>query len=206
MERNGGEGLAVPADVTDLAQVGELIDTTLQQFGTIDVLVNNAGRVKSVGAVFEIDPATWWRDVEVNLYGPLLMARAVLPHMMSRDEGIIININGGRSLGVSGYASSKAALTELTRIMSEELKAEGSSVVVLAAYPGFIRTAMAEHVAGCPGAKKWLPWLIEAIDSGQSRKPEEIAKATIKMIETVSPEQSGSSYGTDLESQVWQKN
>ncbi len=202
IEREGGEGLALPADVTDQAQIRKLVDGALQRFGTIDVLVNNAGRAKSVGPVFEVDPPTWWRDVEVNLYGPLLMARAVLPHMMSRDEGIIINVNGGRPLGVSGYASSKAALAELTRIMSEELKAEGSSVVVLAAYPEFIRTEMAEYVAACPGAEKWLPWLIEAIDSGQSGKAEEIAKATIKMIETVTPEQSGDSYGADFESEV----
>ncbi len=204
IEREGGEGLAVPADVTDQSQVGELVDTALRQFAAIDVLVNNAGSAKSVGAVFEIDPATWWRDVQVNLYGPLLMARTVLPHMMARDEGIIININGGRPLGVSGYASSKAALTELTRIMSEELKAEGSSIVVLAAYPRFIRTEMAEHVAACPGAKKWLPWLIDAIDSGHSGTPEEIAQATVEMIETVSPAQSGSSYGADGEGAIEQ--
>ncbi len=205
IEREGGEGLAVQTDVTDQTQVGELVGTTLQRFGTIDVLVNNAGRARSIGAVFEIDPATWWRDVEVNLYGPLLMARAVLPHMMSRGEGIIVNINGGRPLGMSGYASSKAGLTELTRIMSEELKAQGSSVIVLAAYPELIRTEMAEHVAASPAAKKWLPWLIDAIDSGQSQEPEEIAKATIEMIEKATQEQSGSSYGVDLESQIWQK-
>lgn len=197
IEAEGGVGLAVPTDVTDAGQVGQMVSAALERFGTIDVLFNNAGSLRSIGGVFEIEPDSWWHDVKVNLYGSLLVMRAVLPHMMTRDEGIIINMNGGRSVGVSGYGCSKAALMELTGVLSEELETVGSSVIVLSASPGFVRTEMAEFVANSPAGRKWLPWAKEAIDTGQTREPEEIARATIKIIRQATPEFSGGSYGLD---------
>ncbi|MFW5798577.1 MAG: SDR family NAD(P)-dependent oxidoreductase, partial [Planctomycetota bacterium] len=90
IEAEGAEGLAVEADVTRADDVKRLVETVMKQCGPIDVLFNNAGSFRSIAGVFEVDPELWWQDVTVNLLGPLLTMRMVLPHMMKRDQGIII--------------------------------------------------------------------------------------------------------------------
>lgn len=206
VESDGGKATVAPLDVTEPADVNRMVSSVLRQFGVIHVLFNNAGVLRSIGGVYEIDAARWWNEVKVNLFGPLLLMRAVLPHMMSRNEGIIINMDGGRSRGMSAYGCSKAALMELTRAASEELKAVGSSVVILAAYPDFVRTPMAESLAACPAGPKWMPWLKEALDTGRARPAQEIADATIQMVQTVTPAQSGTWYGpAGLAPPPWRK-
>ena len=107
IEREGGVGLAIPTDITERSQVQQMVEASLERFGSIDVLFNNAGSFQSIAGVSEVDPDVWWHDVTVNLYGSLLLIREVLPYMMSRNEGIIINMNGGRPVGGTGYACGK---------------------------------------------------------------------------------------------------
>ena len=182
IEREGGEGLAIAADITKRSQVEQIVEVSLKRFESIDVLFNNAGSFQSIAAVCEVDPEVWWQDVTVNLYGSLLLIREVLPHMISRNEGIIINMNGGRPVGGSGYACGKAGIMELTRILAEELKMMKSSVMVFSAGPGLVRTEMTQLQANTAAGRKWIPSTKEAFDSGNVRKPEEIARATIEMM------------------------
>lgn len=199
IEREGGVGLAIPTDITKRSQVQQMVEASLERFGSIDVLFNNAGSFQSIAGVYEVDPEMWWHDVTVNLYGSLLLIREVLPHMMSRNEGIIINMNGGRPVGGTGYACGKAGLMELTRILAEELRMMKSSVMVFSAGPGLVRTEMTELQANTAAGRRWIPSTKEAFDAGEVRRPEEIARATIKMIKVATPESSGKSYGPDTD-------
>ncbi len=194
IEAEGGEGLAVATDVTDRGQVQRMVQAALDRFGSIDILFNNAGSFQSIAGVHEVDPEVWWHDVTVNLLGPLLTIREVLPHMMERDEGVIINMNGGRPVGGTGYACGKAGLMELTRILCEELKMQGSRVMVFSAGPGLVRTEMTELQANTEAGRKWIPSTKEAFDAGRTRKPEELAQATMKLLAIATPEMSGKAY------------
>lgn len=157
IKAQAGRGLALSVDVTDRKQVQDLIQKTLDAFGQIDVLFNNAGSFQSVAPVWEADPDVWWQDVTTNLYGSMLCARAVLPHMMARDPGVIINMDGGGgSSGLpsagSGYGCSKAVLLRFTEALARELETAGSSVMAFAMNPGFVCTEMTEHLLETPPA------------------------------------------------------
>ena len=88
---------------------------------------------------------------------------------------------------------------ELTRILAEELKMMKSSVIVLSAGPGLVRTEMTELQANTAAGRRWIPSTKEAFDSGTVRRPEEIARATMRMIEVATPESSGKGYGPDTD-------
>jgi len=199
IEKEGGEGIGVPTDVTRRDQVQRMVETALDRFGSIDVLFNNAGSFASIAGVWEVSPELWWHDVTVNLLGALLCIREVLPHMMARDEGIIINMDGGRPTGGTGYACGKAGLMELSRVLIEELKAVGSCVVVFNAGPGLVRTEMTEFQANTEAGRRWIPSTKQSFDAGNVRAPEEIARATIKAVSIARPGLTGLHYGPDTD-------
>jgi len=199
IQAEGGVAVAVPCDITVRSQVHDMVKGSLARFGSIDVLFNNAGSFQSIAGVHEVEPEIWWHDVTVNLYGALLLIREVLPHMMSRNEGIIINMGGGRPVGGSGYACGKAGLMELTRLLAEELRMAKSSVMVFSAGPGLVRTEMTELQANTEAGRKWIPSTRECFESGKVRKPEEIAQATLRLVEVARPELSGKNYGPDTD-------
>lgn len=203
IQANGGSALAVPTDITQRREVERMVKRALDEFGAIHVLFNNAGSFQSIAGVVEVDPEVWWNDVTVNLLGSLLCIREVLPHMMKRDEGIIINMNGGRPVGGSGYACGKAGLMELTRILAEELKMQKSNVMVFGAGPGLVRTEMTELQADTEAGRKWIPSTAESFKTGKLRRPEDIALATIKLVQIARPEMSGKNYGPDTDFEKW---
>ena len=199
IRKGGGTGLAVPTDITKRAQVRQMVAKTLKRFGQIDVLFNNAGSFASIAGVWEVAPRLWWRDVTVNLYGALLCTREVLQHMMQRDEGIIINMDGGRPTGGTGYSCGKAGLMELSRVLIQELKAVGSHIVVFNAGPGLVRTEMTEYQVETEAGRRWISSTKECFDAGKTRQPEEIARATIGAVSIARPELSGLYYGPDTD-------
>ena len=203
IESAGGTGLAVPTDLTKPDQVEKLVRTSLEAFAAIDILFNNAGSFQSIAGVHEVDPELWWEDVTVNLYGSLLLIRQVLPHMMNRDQGMIINMDGGRPVGGSGYACGKAGLMELTRVLNEELRMQESSVLVFSAGPGLVRTEMTELQANTAAGQRWIPTTRESFETGNLRRPEEIARATMKMIQVATLESSGRNYRPDTDFSDW---
>src|SRR5262249_35018118 len=85
-------GIAVRADVTGRAAVDDMVAQTEARLGPIDFLVNNAGSAGVIGPIWETDPDDWWRAVEINLRGPMLCARSVLPGMIARRRGRIVNM------------------------------------------------------------------------------------------------------------------
>jgi len=203
IERDGGVGFAQRCDVTRREEVQTLVTAALERFGQIDVLFNNAGSFQSIAGVAESDPDTWWTDVSVNMLGGYLTIREVLPHMLTRDTGIIVNMDGGRPVGGSGYACGKAGLMELTRVLSKELRLLGSAVMVFGAGPGLVRTEMTELQAQSEAGRRWIPSTQAAFAAGSTRQPEELARATIELIRIATPEVSGKSYGPDTDFSTW---
>ena len=98
IQQAGGRAVALPADVTDHPAVVKVVAAAESQLGPIDVLINSAGSFQALGAAAQIDPDEWWREVEINLRGPFLCAHAVLPGMMARRSGRIINIASAAGL------------------------------------------------------------------------------------------------------------
>ncbi|MEO6205136.1 MAG: SDR family NAD(P)-dependent oxidoreductase [Mycobacteriales bacterium] len=141
---------AFPAavDVTDAAAVDRVVMHVEQQLGTVDLLVNNAGLMEVAAVPFwEADRDDVWRVVETNLRGPLLLTRALLPPMVARGHGHVVNVTSRaraatRTGTYTGYAVSKRALSALTQSLASPLS--GTGVVVLDLLPGLVRTAMTE--------------------------------------------------------------
>lgn len=147
IEAAGGRATGVIGDIASPADVKGAVSHLVAALGPIDLLVNNAGRgPTTIGPLWECDTEDWWAVLSVNLLGPVLTCRAVLPAMVSRGSGRVVNIGsltGARPWGVgSSYAVSKAALMRLTDSLAESL--EGTDVHVFEVNPGLVRTALVE--------------------------------------------------------------
>ena len=129
-----GGALAVPADVTDPAQVSELVSATLDRHQRIDGLVNNAG-ASLHGPLDQVDLAEFGRVLQLNVVGLLAVTQAVLPAMREQGFGRIVNISSGTTrrvaVGVGAYASTKAAVNMLSEVMRQELAGDGIAVSLL---------------------------------------------------------------------------
>ena len=145
----GPRALAVPGDITDPRVPTEIVSRTLDRFGRIDILVNNAAHARSTR--FEQLAAEEWRlALETNLTAPFLLMKAALPAMKARNYGRIINISSsaGRTvstLGGAHYTASKAGLLGLTRAAAKELGRFG--ITVNAICPGMIDTELTRENA-----------------------------------------------------------
>jgi NAD(P)-dependent dehydrogenase (short-subunit alcohol dehydrogenase family) len=144
----GAATCIVPVDVSDPAQVEDLVRHTVERFATIDILVNNAGIAGPVGPLQENDVAAWIRTIQVNLIGVYLCCRAVLPVMYKQNRGKIINLSGAGASNawrnLSAYGTSKVAVVRLTETLALEL--EGTNIQVNAMGPGSIHTQMWEEL------------------------------------------------------------
>lgn len=144
--RHGIKALPAALDVTDPAAIDRVVMHCEQHLGTVDLLVNNAAVIERLPVPFwESDRDEVWRVVETNLRGPMLMTRALLPPMVLRGHGRIVNLASRaraatRTGTYTGYAVSKRAVTLLTESLTEPLR--GTGVVVLDVLPGLVRTEM----------------------------------------------------------------
>jgi NAD(P)-dependent dehydrogenase (short-subunit alcohol dehydrogenase family) len=146
IEREHGEAVAEPVDVTDERQTAELASRIVERFGRVDVLFNNAG-IAGVGDVLETTPDLFDRVMRVNVRGVYLMSRAVVAHMIERRSGSIINMSSGiAEIGLArrvSYAASKGAVYSMTKSMQVDLAPYG--VRVNALLPGTILTPFVER-------------------------------------------------------------
>jgi 3-oxoacyl-[acyl-carrier protein] reductase len=147
----GGRALSILADVSDEASVRAMAETASRDLGPIDLLVNNAGTLARAPVV-ETDSTSWDRVLGVNLKGAFLCTRAVLPSMIERGRGRIVNVSSiSGKLGtkhLSAYCASKWGLLGFSLAAAEELKGQG--VQVFSVCPGSVNTAMLQQ--GIPGA------------------------------------------------------
>ena len=171
----GGRALPITADVTDADAAQRAADYILESLGPVDLLVNAAGLGTPMGPFADASIDRWWRTIEVNVKGPALWSRALLPTMMARGSGRIINlasIAGGRGIpNWSAYATSKTALIRLSETLALEGSARG--VRVFPIHPGTVRTSMTEEALASPEARRLVPTLAAIFDRGQDISVEE---------------------------------
>ena len=138
----GGTALAFPADVSDTAQVDAMFDATVARFGTVDVLVNNAGNIHAARHFLDADEAWWDKLLGVNLKGAFLCSRRAAHIMARKGAGVIINMSSGGATkahrGNVAYDASKGGIEAMTRAMALDLAPYG--VRVNAVVPGLILT------------------------------------------------------------------
>ena len=153
----GGRALAVPADICDDAQVKQAIDTAAAQLGPIDILVNNAG-VARFEPILTAKPEDWRLMLEVNLLAAMRCTQAVLPSMIDRQTGWIINI--ASSAGVkgyheqSGYCASKHGLVGFAKVLALETQPHGIRVHTIC--PGAVDTDMARTHRNIDDPSDWM--------------------------------------------------
>jgi NAD(P)-dependent dehydrogenase (short-subunit alcohol dehydrogenase family) len=148
IEQVGGRARPHQADVTDRAAVARAMADIEAALGPIDLLVNNAGSNKATGRFQDVDPELWWRDIEINLKSAYLCSHAVVPGMIERGRGRIVNV--ASQLGIvpmpnsSAYSTSKAALLRLTDALASDLADSG--IRVFAISPGMVRTQLVDEI------------------------------------------------------------
>ncbi|MBI5051061.1 MAG: SDR family oxidoreductase [Nitrospirae bacterium] len=160
IKNNGGEAIGIVGDISRWNDVERIKNNTVSTFGTIDVLLNNAGVQKPIGPFIDIDIEEWMRNFQINLFGTVLCCKAVLPVMIKKRRGKIINLSGGGStsprINFTAYGTAKTAVVRFTETLAEELKDYNIQVNTIA--PGAVNTKMLSEVleAGDAAGKKEL--------------------------------------------------
>ena len=180
----GGVAVAITADVSQEAEVQRLVDGTIERFGRVDILVNNAALNHPPIDIVDFEPELWRSIIDVNLTGSYLCCRAVLPRMTSQGSGKIINISsiGGRKggRGRGAYRASKAGLISLTDTLAAEVHEAGITVNCIC--PGGVETEMMREIT------------LGNMPSGLMR-PEEIANVALFL----ASDESSSVTGTTID-------
>lgn len=148
IERLGAEVIVSKGDVSSAADVDRGVKAAIKQYGAIDILVNAAAIHGPLGQLWEADAEAWMMAVRVNLGGTFLCCRAVLPHMINKRRGKIVNFSGGGATSPSPYMSaygvSKAAVVRLTETLATEVKPFNIQVNAIA--PGMVDTRIHDDV------------------------------------------------------------
>lgn len=136
------------ADVSNESDVNKLVNKTILELGACHILVNNAGIYGPKGEIDSIDWVEWIRAIEINIFGSILMSRAVLPYFKVQRYGKIIQLSGGGATSpmprLSAYAVSKAAIVRYAETLAEEVRGTGIDVNAIA--PGALNTRMLEEI------------------------------------------------------------
>jgi 3-oxoacyl-[acyl-carrier protein] reductase len=140
--------IGIQTDITNIEQVKNLVRQTKATYGTVDVLVNVAGIQQPIGPLIEVNPYEWIQNINTNLVGTMLCCKYVLPFMISKRKGKIINFSGGGATFprpyFSAYASAKAAVVRFTETIAEEVNKFGIDINAIA--PGSVYTNMLEEI------------------------------------------------------------
>ena len=185
IEQSGGHVLAIQADVANRQAVEQLAAEVETKAGPIDLLVNNAGSFRAFGLISEIDPDEWWCEIETNLRGPLLCSGVVLPRMIARRRGRIINMASAAGLQpfetVSAYCVSKTALIRFSESLAMETRDQG--IAVFAINPGTVRTPMSDYVVQTQIVKQKAPmvqqWYQPLYQSGQDTPIDQVIRLVL---------------------------
>ena len=148
LSKRGQKVEAQVADVSKRAEVDRLVDLALQIFPRLHILVNNAGIYGPKGMIEKVNWDEWVRAIEINLFGSVLMCRAVLPHFKAQQYGKIVQLSGGGATNplprISAYAASKAAVVRFAETLAEEVR--GDHIDVNAIAPGALNTRLLDEV------------------------------------------------------------
>jgi NAD(P)-dependent dehydrogenase (short-subunit alcohol dehydrogenase family) len=191
----GGQALAVPTHVGHPDEIEALVDATVERFGGISIVVNNAANPLG-GALTEVTPAAFDASYGVNVKGPVLLGAAALDHLAASGHGSVINVISagafmpGETLGL--YCSGKAALWSLTRVMAKEWAPRSVRVNALA--PGPFRTDM---MAGALAVPDFYDRIVASTLQRRVAEPDEIVGAALFLASDASSYVTGSALGVD---------
>jgi 3-oxoacyl-[acyl-carrier protein] reductase len=178
VRREGGEALAVRADVGVAEEVAGMLGMVREHFGDIDILVNNAGNTRD-GLLVRMDEKDWDDVLATHLKGAFLLSRAVVRQMMRRRSGRIVNIASVAGLvgnpGQTNYSAAKAGLIGFTRSLAREIASR--QVTVNAVAPGLIATAMSDAIPEDARAA-----LAQRVPLGRVGAPEDVAQAVLYLV------------------------
>ncbi|MQQ09657.1 SDR family NAD(P)-dependent oxidoreductase [Epibacterium sp. SM1979] len=140
----GPQALGLGCDVADWHQAEAAVAQTQERFGSLDIVLNNAGLIDPIARIQDADPVAWGQVVDVNVKGAFHILRAAVPVMIAQQAGLVINVSSGAATsaleGWSHYCATKAALLSLTRTAHKELGPKGVNIIGLS--PGTVATDM----------------------------------------------------------------
>ena len=192
----GRDAIALLTDVTDSAQVDRLVATSIDHFGQVDVLINNAGAVQENVSkpLWDITDEEWHMVMDVNLTGPFYCSRAVSRPMSERGEGKIVNIASGFGLragrDIYMYCCSKGGLIQLTRVLSFNLARFGITANTIV--PGFIPTSSTES-----DIRGTLPQSGDYLPIGKLGRPEDLGPIAVFLSSEASDYMTGEMFFAD---------
>jgi 3-oxoacyl-[acyl-carrier protein] reductase len=175
IEQAGGTAIALKADVTDSDQAGTLVEETINNFGRLDVLVNNAGITRDT-LMMRMKEEDFDAVIQANLRSVFICSKAAMRPMMRQRYGRIVNLSSvvGQvgNAGQVNYSASKAGIIGITKSMAKEVGSRGITVNAVA--PGFIQTRLTDAIPeNMQGA------ILEQIPTGRFGEPEDIAEAIV---------------------------
>jgi NAD(P)-dependent dehydrogenase (short-subunit alcohol dehydrogenase family) len=195
IEAAGGEALAVPTHVGHTDELTTLVDTTVERFGGIDILVNNAANALG-GMLEDLTDTAFEKSFDANVRGPVVLATRALPHLEASGRGSVINmVTPGAfqpGLGLGLYCSGKAALWSFTRVMAKEWAAKGVRVNALS--PGPFRTDMMANTYAVP---EFHQAIIDSTLTKRIAEPDEIVGAALFLAGDASAYMTGSVLPVD---------
>ncbi len=202
IDRRNGKSVAIAGSVTDDRHARAAVNEAIQHFGTLDVLVNNAGVGEFGRRLHELDDETWSRVLDVNLTGVFRMTRAAVSEMLKRGRGSIVNISSIASLvGIPllpAYAASKGALDALTRAIAIDYAKDGIRCNVV--NPGLIATPMAAPLMADP---EQLDPILAHYPIRRPGKPEEVADMVLYLASDEAAWVTGGTFTIDGGMTVW---
>jgi 3-oxoacyl-[acyl-carrier protein] reductase len=194
IESMGRRVLVILADVSNKEDVDNMVKKTIEVFGKIDILVNNAGVVGSTVPIQELKEEDWDRIISVDLKGTFLCCKAVVPHMINRRSGKIVNISSiaGKegNANMTAYSAAKAGIIGFTKALSEEVARYGIRVNCVC--PALIETELVERMD-----KQQAEYLKSKIPLGRLGKPEEVAELVKFLVSDASDFIAGQAYNID---------
>jgi 3-oxoacyl-[acyl-carrier protein] reductase len=195
LRAEGAKAIGVPGDVADPEQVEEITEAALDQFGRIDILVNNAAVIWPVEEVADTDADEWTYNIQVNLLGPFYLTRNVLPVMIEQQYGHIVNVSSGAAInpivGASAYSTAKAGMDMFTRAVAAELPNAG--VTINSFHPGMVDTEMQVDLRSVDTSDAHfdLTRFHDAYEQGQLRAPQTVARGVVWLAGPWSRDHSG---------------
>ena len=193
IQKSGGDAVFIEADVSQAADVERMVKTTVNTYGQIDILFNNAGVGQTGNSMLETTEDEWDRVLNINLKGVFLCSKWAIPVMLDQGGGVIINTASIAGLvglpGIPAYGVSKAGVIQLTRMMAAEYGRQNIRVNCIC--PGAIQTPMTESVSLPMDAYIQVQFL------NRTGQPEDIARAALYLASDDSPFVTGAAFVVD---------
>jgi NAD(P)-dependent dehydrogenase (short-subunit alcohol dehydrogenase family) len=196
IQDEGGRALAIAAHTGDDVAVRQLVARTVETFGGVDILVNNAATNPHFGPLLTAEESQWDKTFDVNVKGYMRMIKASVPAMRERGGGKIINVASIAGLraqpGMGVYAVTKAGVLMLTQVLAEELAPDNIQVNAIA--PGFIKTRFSQAIWDNPSVNEAV---LQAIPQRRMADPEEVAGIALYLASPASSFTTGATFTVD---------